>query len=116
MRIGDSKLHARSPRLVSLRRNSVQIASASEHLASAVGVDAHRDDDRDRDDASAASDLQVSAIDPEIRPFSLDGPVKRGLYLVVDFLAEPGHLALGDAVMPMALTRSSTERVETPWI
>lgn len=43
------------------------------------------------------------------------GPTKEGLHLVVNLLAQPADLALGDAAHPIALTRSSTERVETPW-
>jgi hypothetical protein len=69
----------------------------AEHFPSAIGVDAHRDDDRDRDDPATAPDLQIGRIDPQIGPLSLDGPVKKGLHLVVDLIAQPGYLALGDA-------------------
>jgi len=30
-------------------------------------------------------------------PFACDGPVEKGLYLLVDLLAKPGDLAFGDA-------------------
>jgi hypothetical protein len=56
----------------------------AEHLTSAVGVDARRDDDRDRDDAPPATNLQVGGIDPQVWPFALDGAVQEGFDLVVD--------------------------------
>jgi hypothetical protein len=72
VRIGDDELDPRRPRLVSLRRNSVQIASASDVPISiprtsprAAGVDAHRNDDGNGDDAPAATDLEVGRVDPE---------------------------------------------------
>ncbi len=67
-----TSLTPRRPRLVSLRRNSVQIASASDVPISiprtsprAAGVDAHRNDDGNGDDAPAATDLEVGRVDPE---------------------------------------------------
>jgi hypothetical protein len=124
MRIRDDKFHPAQP-------SSGQLAEElspdcfglgradlhAQHFTPAVGIDADGNDDRDRDDAPAAPDLQVGGVDPEIGPFPFDGPVEEGFDLVVDLFAEPGHLALGRCHdMPMALTRSSTERVETPWI
>lgn len=104
MSIGDSKLDtAQSPSgqlAQELRPERLGLGCTdlhAEHFASTVGVDAHRDDDRDRDDASAPPDLQIGGINPEIRPFSLNGPVKKGLHLVVDLFAEPAHLTFGDA-------------------
>jgi hypothetical protein len=41
-------------------------------------------------------------------------PAQKRVYLLVDLLAQPADLALGMPVMPIALTRSSTEGVETP--
>ena len=87
----------------------------AEHLAPPVGVDADRDDHGDRDDAAVAAHLHVGRVDPDIGPVAFDRAVEEGLDPLVDLLAQPRHLALGDAVMPIALTRSSTERVETPW-
>jgi len=69
----------------------------AEHLAPAVGVDAHRHDDRDRDDAAGLADLHVGGVDPQIRPVALDRPVEEGLHPLINLLAEPAHLALGDA-------------------
>jgi hypothetical protein len=69
----------------------------AEHLAPAVGIDAHGDDDGNRDNASAAADLQVGRVDPQIGPIALDGAFREGLYLRVDLLAEPADLALRDA-------------------
>ena len=86
----------------------------AENFAPAVAVDADRDDHRDRDDAAVLAHLHVGGVDPQIGPVALDRAVEEGLHLVVDLLAQPADLALGDAAHPHRLTRSSTERVETP--
>ena len=88
----------------------------AEHLAPAVGVDADGDDDGDRDDAAGLADLHVGGVDPQIRPVALDRPVEEGLHPLVDLLAQPATWLLEMPLMPMALTRSSTERVEMPWM
>ena len=43
------------------------------------------------------ADLHVGGVEPEIRPVALDRPVEEGLHLLVDLLAQPDDLALGDA-------------------
>ena len=63
----------------------------------AVGRHRHGDYRRDRDDPSAIADLQVGRIEPKIRPVALERAIKDGVDAVVDFLAELGDLALGDA-------------------
>ena len=88
----------------------------AKHFTASIGVDADGDDGRDRDDATAAPDLEIGGIDPEIWPFALDGSVEEGFDLVVDLLASRETWLLEMPLMPMALTRSSTERVEMPWI
>ncbi len=104
MRIGNDELDATQspsgqlskklrPDRLGLRRADLH----AEHLASTIGVDTHRDDEGDGDDAPAAPDLQIGGVDPQIGPFDLDGPSEKGLHLVVDLLAKPGYLALGDA-------------------
>ena len=61
--------------------------------------------------------LQVGGVDPEIGPVAFDRPVEEGLHLAVDLLAQPRLTWLLEMpLMPMALTRSSTERVEMPWM
>ena len=88
----------------------------AEHLAPAVGVDADRDDHRDRDDAPVLAHLHVGGVDPQIGPVAFDRAVEEGLHLVVDLLAQPRLTWLLEMpLMPIALTRSSTERVEMPW-
>ena len=47
------------------------------------------DDDRDRDDAAAPTDLEVGRVDPEIGPVAFEGPVEGGLHLAVDLFAQP---------------------------
>ena len=95
----------RKPRRASLRRNSPQNGSASEgadvetqHLAPAVAVDADGDHHGDRDDAAAAADFQVGGVEPNIGPVAFDGTAEEGFDLLVEFLAQPADLALGDAV------------------
>src|SRR5690606_30476078 len=69
MRVGDDELHpAQSapgelaqelgPDWFGLRGADLH----AQHLATTVGVDADRDDDGDRDDASAAAHLQISCV------------------------------------------------------
>ena len=69
----------------------------AEHLAPAVGVDADRDDHRDRDDAPGLAHLHVGRVDPEIGPVALDRPLEEGPHALVDLLAQAADLALGDA-------------------
>ena len=86
----------------------------AQNLAPPVGVDPDGDDDGDRHDPPAAPDLEVGGVDPEVGPVAFERAVEEGLHLAVDLLAEPRHLALQMPDMPMALTRSSTERVDMP--
>ena len=86
----------------------------AENLAPAVGVEANRARDRDADGepsrrhrfkpdgsspmASAAlADLRTGGVDPEAGPCALDRPRRKGLDPLIDFLAEPADMALGDA-------------------
>src|SRR5690606_1644854 len=69
----------------------------TQNFATAVAVDANRDDDRHRDDPSPAAHLRIGRINPQIRPVALDRPFEEGLHLAVDLLAQPRHLALRDA-------------------
>lgn len=87
----------------------------AQHLAPAVRIDADSDDDGDRHDAAAAAHLQVGGVDPQIWPVALDESFKERFDLAVDLFAQPADLVLEMPLMPMALTRSSTERVEIPW-
>jgi len=75
MGIGDHKLHAAqaAPRQLAqeLRPDRLGFRGAdlhAQHLAPAVGIDAHGDDDGDRDDAPATADFQVGRVDPDIGP------------------------------------------------
>ena len=99
------------PERLGFRRADVH----AEHLAAAVAVDADGNDHRDRDDAAGLADFQIGRIDPQIRPVALDWPVEEGLYLAVDLLAQRDTWLFEMPLIPIALTRSSTERVEMPW-
>jgi hypothetical protein len=60
--------------------------------------------------------FDVGGIEPKIRPVTLDRPAQEGLDPLVDLSAEPGETCdLLIPSMPIALTSSSTERVEMPW-
>jgi len=94
----------RRPRRARLRRNSVQKTSASkvadrhaEHFATAVAVHADRDDHGNRYDPASAANLDVSGIQPDVRPVALDRPIEECFYADVDFFTKPAHLALRDA-------------------
>ncbi len=87
------------PRLVScveIRPDRLCLGRADFHAqdrAPSVGVEADGDDHGDRDDAATAAHLQIGGVDPQIRPS-----------LETWLLEMP--------LMPIALTKSSTERVE----
>ena len=99
----------RRPRRASLRRKAVQKGLGfrwadihAEHFAPAIAVDAHRDDHRDRDDPPVLADLHIGGVDPQVGPVALDRAVEEGVDALVDLLAQPADLALGDAVHAQA--------------
>ena len=116
-----TSLTPRRPRRVSLRRNSVQKVSASEGPISMPSTSRRPSVLTPTATITAtetmrpAPDLHVGRVDPQIRPVALDRPVEEGLHALVDLLAQPGDLALGDAGHAHRLDQSSTERVEMPW-
>jgi hypothetical protein len=64
---------SRTSRLPTRRRHA-------EHLAPAVAVHADRDGDRDRDDATGLTDLQIGGVDPDIRPVAFDRALNERLH------------------------------------
>ena len=66
-------------------------------LASTFGRDRHGDDRCHRDDAAAIAHFEVSGVEPQIRPFTLDRAIEEGVDPLVDVLAQLGDLALRDA-------------------
>ena len=94
----------------------------SNDLASAVAVRRHGDYCRDRDDAAALALLQIGRVKPQIRPFASQRPVEERMHPLVDLPRLRGgrllhsfdtcDLLIPDS--PIACTRSSTRRVETP--
>ena len=76
----------------------------------------------DRDDATAFALLQVSGVEPQLRPFAGERAVEEGVHALVDLPRLRGgrllhSLETGDLLMPdspIACTRSSTRRVDTP--
>ena len=54
--------------------------------------------DRGRDDAPAPAHLHVGGVQPDVRPVAFNGAAEKGFDLLVDLLAQPADLALGDAV------------------
>ena len=105
-----TSLTPRRPRRASLRRKAVQKVSASEgpismpstsrrpSLLTPTAMITATETMR-----PASADLQVGGVDPQIGPVALDRPVEEGLHLAVDLLAQPRHLALGDAAHPHRL-------------
>src|SRR5260370_357852 len=61
----------------------------AQHLAPAGAVDADCDDHRDRDDVAVAARLHIGRIQPDIGPFTLQGPIEEGCDLAVDLAAQP---------------------------
>ncbi len=87
----------------------------AEHLALAVLVHCDSDYHRTADDAPALADLEVGRIEPEVGPGSLQRPGEERVHALVDLGAERLAWDFDMPPAPMAFTRSSTERVETPW-
>ena len=91
-------------------------------LASAVGIDCYSDYRGDRGDAAALALLQVSGVEPQIRPLASNWPVEEGMHALVDLPRLRGgrllhSLETCDLLIPdnpIACTRSSTRRVDTP--
>ena len=72
-------------------------------LASAVGVGRHGDYCGDRDDTAAFALLQVSGVEPQIRPLAGERPVEEGMHALVDLFAQLGDLRLADPRQPHRL-------------
>jgi hypothetical protein len=53
-------------------------------------------------------------MDPQVGLVALDRPAQERLHLLVDLVAQPATWLLEMPLIPIALTSSSTERVETP--
>ena len=51
----------------------------------------------DGDDASGLAHLQISGVEPQIRPIAFQRPIEEAVDLVVDLAAEAGDLAFADA-------------------
>ena len=95
------------PAIVTPRGRPEGLDIHTQHLASAVGVDANRHDDGDRDDAAGLADLHVGGVDPQIRPIALDRPVEEGFDALVDLLAQSARslVALLIPATPLEGTR-----------
>src|SRR5215213_7576529 len=102
--VGDHELHApqapvrqgaqeRRPEGFGFRR----AGGHAQHLAPPIRVHADSDYHSDRDDPARLTRLQVSRVNPEIRPGALDGPGEKGVHALVNLRAQPRDLAFGDA-------------------
>ena len=69
----------------------------AEDFAPAVGVDAHRDDDGDRDEPTVLAYPHAGGVEPKIRPLALEGAVEERADPFVDFRAQARDLALRHA-------------------
>lgn len=91
-------------------------------LAASIGIGCHGDYCSDGDDAPALTHFEIGGIEPEIGPLAFDRAGKEGVHALVDIFAQLRHPRFrGDRLWlfempasPMACTRSSTRRVETP--
>ena len=82
-----TSLTPRRPRRVSLRKelrpDRLGLGCAdleTKNLAPPIGVDADGDDDGDRDDPPASTDLEVGGVDPEMGPVTFEGAVQKRLH------------------------------------
>src|SRR4051794_3356688 len=85
----------------------------ADDLPFALGVGGHGDYRRDRDDAAALALFEVGGVQPEVGPLAAERAIEERPDPVVDVLAQLADGALADPG-PIACTRSSTRRVETP--
>ncbi len=103
MRIGDHQLDATQaaapqaaqevgPECFCLRRADRH----AKDLPPAVGVDAGGDRDGDADNTASLTHLDVSCIEPEIRPIAFQRALKKAVDLVIDLAAQAGHRALAE--------------------
>jgi hypothetical protein len=122
MGIGDHQLHAAQATARELAQElgpeGLGLGGTDVHtkdLAPAIAVDADRDDDGDRDDAAGLAHLHIGGVEPDIWPVAFQRAVQEGLHLVVDSPHSRDTWLLEMPDIPMACTRSSTERVEMPW-
>jgi hypothetical protein len=104
VRVRDDQLHARqaAPDEIAEELGPEGLGLRSpdrhaQHLAPAVRVDADREGDGNADDATALAHLQIRRIDPQVGPFAFDRAGQEGINALVDFLAQPAYLALGNA-------------------
>ena len=72
----------------------------AEHLAATIGVGADRDDHRHGHDVPVPPGFHVGGVQPHVGPVPLDRAGQKSLHPLVDLGAQPGHLALADAVHP----------------
>src|SRR5256714_14190023 len=72
-------------------------------LASAVGVGGDSDYCRHRYDAAALTLLQVSSVEPQIRPLAGERAVEKRMHALVDLLTQLGNLRLADPGQPHRL-------------
>ena len=90
----------------------------TQNLTASLRVGADGDYRRHRDDPPGLPHLDVGGVEPQIGPVAFDeGAPRKACHPLVDLLAEPGHLALGDARHPHGLDQIvDAERVEMPWM
>jgi hypothetical protein len=88
----------------------------TQDVAPSVAVDADSDDDRHRDDPSGLAHLHLGRVDPETGPVILDETIKEGFCALVDSLAEPRHLALGNAAHDHRLDQVVDRAGRMPWM
>ena len=87
------------PEGLGLRRADMQ----PDDFAPAVGVGRDSDYCRDRHDAAALALLQVSRVEPQIRPLAGERPVEEGMDALVNLLAQLRNLRLADPRQPHRL-------------
>lgn len=85
-----------------------------QNFATTVRVHPHGDDDGDGHDPPAAPDLQVGGVNPQIGQSPSIGRSRKAFTFPSISSQSRDTWLLEIPDMPIALTRSSTDRVETP--
>ncbi len=60
----------------------------AQHLALAVGVDAHGHYHRHADDAPGLARLDVGGVDPQVRPVAFERTIEEGVHALVELGAQ----------------------------
>lgn len=102
-----------------IRPKSLRFARSNAHaenLANAIGVDANGNYYGNGNNTTGLANFHIRRVDPEIRPITFDRAIEERVDALMISPHKRETWLFEMPVIPIDLTSSSTERVETPWI